>query len=231
MCCRSVGLLLQISLPCVLFTEGPSELCLKGGTNAEMAPQIDYTIKVSAFRDSVSTSPSTTTLSTASSFVFILSIFVAFIYYFVFIAFFVYHFIFFVFIFFLLLCHLYLLFPLLFLLCLLNVFLVEVYDHSLLLNLLLTLLNLFSWTGKYDIKGNKMFLTLMLMFNTLLFIIICKKKKSLEFRKIKYHDFCSVACPYFYVVAMYLCIICHKYNLLIIAVSMEKNCTGVQTHC
>ncbi|KAI5101154.1 RNA 3'-terminal phosphate cyclase, partial [Silurus meridionalis] len=42
----SVGLLLQISLPCALFTGGPSELCLKGGTNAEMAPQIDYTLKV-----------------------------------------------------------------------------------------------------------------------------------------------------------------------------------------
>lgn len=42
----SVGLLMQISLPCALFAQGPSELCLKGGTNAEMAPQIDYTIKV-----------------------------------------------------------------------------------------------------------------------------------------------------------------------------------------
>ncbi|TRY94409.1 hypothetical protein DNTS_027947 [Danionella cerebrum] len=42
----SVGLLMQISLPCTLFAQGPSELCLKGGTNAEMAPQIDYTMKV-----------------------------------------------------------------------------------------------------------------------------------------------------------------------------------------
>ncbi|XP_028857660.1 RNA 3'-terminal phosphate cyclase isoform X1 [Denticeps clupeoides] len=42
----SVSLLLQVSLPCALFAEGPSELCLKGGTNAEMAPQIDYTLKV-----------------------------------------------------------------------------------------------------------------------------------------------------------------------------------------
>lgn len=49
MFCRSVGLLLQVSLPCALFAEGPSELCLKGGTNAEMAPQIDYTIKVFFF--------------------------------------------------------------------------------------------------------------------------------------------------------------------------------------
>uniref|UniRef100_A0AAZ3QNQ9 RNA 3'-terminal phosphate cyclase n=1 Tax=Oncorhynchus tshawytscha TaxID=74940 RepID=A0AAZ3QNQ9_ONCTS len=42
----SVGLLLQVSLPCALYADGPSELCLKGGTNADMAPQIDYTIKV-----------------------------------------------------------------------------------------------------------------------------------------------------------------------------------------
>ncbi|KAL4593307.1 RNA 3'-terminal phosphate cyclase-like [Arapaima gigas] len=42
----SVGLLLQVSLPCALFADAPSELCLKGGTNAEMAPQIDYTLKV-----------------------------------------------------------------------------------------------------------------------------------------------------------------------------------------
>ncbi|XP_036377742.1 RNA 3'-terminal phosphate cyclase [Megalops cyprinoides] len=42
----SVGLLMQVSLPCALFSDGPSELCLKGGTNAEMAPQIDYTMKV-----------------------------------------------------------------------------------------------------------------------------------------------------------------------------------------
>ncbi|KAJ8277759.1 hypothetical protein GJAV_G00079560 [Gymnothorax javanicus] len=44
--CGSVGLLEWVSLPCALFADGPSELCLKGGTNAEMAPQIDYTIKV-----------------------------------------------------------------------------------------------------------------------------------------------------------------------------------------
>ncbi|XP_012697423.1 RNA 3'-terminal phosphate cyclase [Clupea harengus] len=42
----SVTLLMQVSLPCALFAKGPSELCLKGGTNAEMAPQIDYTLKV-----------------------------------------------------------------------------------------------------------------------------------------------------------------------------------------
>ncbi|XP_068096092.1 RNA 3'-terminal phosphate cyclase isoform X1 [Hyperolius riggenbachi] len=42
----SVCLLLQVSLPCVLFAESPSELIFKGGTNAEMAPQIDYTTMV-----------------------------------------------------------------------------------------------------------------------------------------------------------------------------------------
>lgn len=33
-------------MPCVLFAASPSELHFKGGTNAEMAPQIDYTIMV-----------------------------------------------------------------------------------------------------------------------------------------------------------------------------------------
>ncbi|XP_053179082.1 RNA 3'-terminal phosphate cyclase [Scomber japonicus] len=42
----SVCLLLQVSLPCALFADASSQFCLKGGTNAEMAPQIDYTIKV-----------------------------------------------------------------------------------------------------------------------------------------------------------------------------------------
>ncbi|XP_034076588.1 RNA 3'-terminal phosphate cyclase [Gymnodraco acuticeps] len=42
----SVCLLLQASLPCAVFADGPSQLVLKGGTNAEMAPQIDYTVKV-----------------------------------------------------------------------------------------------------------------------------------------------------------------------------------------
>lgn len=38
----SVCLLMQVSMPCVLFASSPSELRLKGGTNAEMAPQIDH---------------------------------------------------------------------------------------------------------------------------------------------------------------------------------------------
>ncbi|KAM9358211.1 RNA 3'-terminal phosphate cyclase isoform 2-T2 [Symphorus nematophorus] len=42
----SVCLLLQVALPCALFADSSSQLCLKGGTNAEMAPQIDYTLKV-----------------------------------------------------------------------------------------------------------------------------------------------------------------------------------------
>lgn len=43
---RSVCLLMQVAMPCVLFAASPSELHLKGGTNAEMAPQIDYTVMV-----------------------------------------------------------------------------------------------------------------------------------------------------------------------------------------
>ncbi|XP_069794106.1 RNA 3'-terminal phosphate cyclase [Narcine bancroftii] len=42
----SVCLLMQVSIPCVLFAAAPSELILRGGTNAEMAPQIDYTLQV-----------------------------------------------------------------------------------------------------------------------------------------------------------------------------------------
>ncbi|KAM4641364.1 RNA 3'-terminal phosphate cyclase isoform 1-T2 [Discoglossus pictus] len=42
----SVCLLLQVSLPCALFADSPSVLVLRGGTNAEMAPQIDYTTMV-----------------------------------------------------------------------------------------------------------------------------------------------------------------------------------------
>lgn len=40
---------MQVSMPCALFAACPSELRLKGGTNAEMAPQIDYTAMVRAF--------------------------------------------------------------------------------------------------------------------------------------------------------------------------------------
>lgn len=46
LCVRSVCLLLQVALPCALFADSSSQLSLKGGTNAEMAPQIDYTVKV-----------------------------------------------------------------------------------------------------------------------------------------------------------------------------------------
>ncbi|KAJ0032839.1 hypothetical protein NQD34_002920 [Periophthalmus magnuspinnatus] len=31
---------------CALFSESNTQLCLRGGTNAEMAPQIDYTVKI-----------------------------------------------------------------------------------------------------------------------------------------------------------------------------------------
>lgn len=39
-------LLIQTSLPCLLFAPGRSTLVLTGGTNAEMAPQVDYTTMV-----------------------------------------------------------------------------------------------------------------------------------------------------------------------------------------
>ncbi|XP_072024002.1 RNA 3'-terminal phosphate cyclase-like [Amphiura filiformis] len=42
----SLGLLIQVSLPCLLYAPGPSQMTLKGGTNAEFAPQIDYTTTV-----------------------------------------------------------------------------------------------------------------------------------------------------------------------------------------
>ncbi|XP_039278151.1 RNA 3'-terminal phosphate cyclase [Nilaparvata lugens] len=38
--------MLQVALPCALFSSGRTVLHLKGGTNADMAPQIDYTINV-----------------------------------------------------------------------------------------------------------------------------------------------------------------------------------------
>ena len=48
--CRSVCLLLQASLPCLLFASRPSTVVLKGATNADMAPPIDFTLKVKACR-------------------------------------------------------------------------------------------------------------------------------------------------------------------------------------
>ncbi|XP_077390292.1 RNA 3'-terminal phosphate cyclase isoform X3 [Festucalex cinctus] len=42
----SVCLLLQVALPCALYADADTNLSLRGGTNAEMAPQIDYALKV-----------------------------------------------------------------------------------------------------------------------------------------------------------------------------------------
>ncbi|KAG5874476.1 hypothetical protein JTB14_009199 [Gonioctena quinquepunctata] len=42
----SISLLLQVALPCTLFAKTPTTLTLRGGTNAEMAPQVDYTTEV-----------------------------------------------------------------------------------------------------------------------------------------------------------------------------------------
>ncbi|CAG9563725.1 unnamed protein product [Danaus chrysippus] len=38
----SISLLIQVALPVALFADGPTTMDLKGGTNADMAPQIDY---------------------------------------------------------------------------------------------------------------------------------------------------------------------------------------------
>ncbi|KAK3855713.1 hypothetical protein Pcinc_029519 [Petrolisthes cinctipes] len=48
----SVTLLVQSVLPCALFADSPSSYILRGGTNAEFAPQADYTIEV--FRHNMS---------------------------------------------------------------------------------------------------------------------------------------------------------------------------------
>ncbi|GAB6031645.1 hypothetical protein CHUAL_009405 [Chamberlinius hualienensis] len=42
----SVALLIQVALPCLLFADGESSLLLKGGTDADFAPPIDYTLNV-----------------------------------------------------------------------------------------------------------------------------------------------------------------------------------------
>lgn len=42
----SVSLLIQAALPCAAFASSPTRLILRGGTNADMAPQVDYTIHV-----------------------------------------------------------------------------------------------------------------------------------------------------------------------------------------
>eukprot|EP00912_Choanoflagellata_sp_UC4_P002113 UC4_evm10s1341 len=38
----SICLLAQVALPCCLFSQTPCSLILRGGTNADMAPQVDY---------------------------------------------------------------------------------------------------------------------------------------------------------------------------------------------
>ena len=39
---------MQLALPCLLYAPETCKLILKGGTNAEMAPPIDYMTDVSA---------------------------------------------------------------------------------------------------------------------------------------------------------------------------------------
>ncbi|XP_049876981.1 RNA 3'-terminal phosphate cyclase isoform X2 [Pectinophora gossypiella] len=38
----SISLLIQVSLPCALLAPAPVSVSLRGGTNADMAPQVDY---------------------------------------------------------------------------------------------------------------------------------------------------------------------------------------------
>ncbi|CAL1276922.1 unnamed protein product [Larinioides sclopetarius] len=42
----SIMLLFQVSFPCAVFADKPTEFCFRGGTNADMAPQIDETLMV-----------------------------------------------------------------------------------------------------------------------------------------------------------------------------------------
>lgn len=42
----SISLLLQVAIPCLLFADSESKLKLQGGTNTEMAPQIEYITEV-----------------------------------------------------------------------------------------------------------------------------------------------------------------------------------------
>lgn len=42
----SISLLMQVAIPCLLFADKESKLKLFGGTNAEMAPQIEYITEV-----------------------------------------------------------------------------------------------------------------------------------------------------------------------------------------
>jgi len=37
---------MQAALPCFLMGDGPGKIALRGGTNADMAPPIDYTVMV-----------------------------------------------------------------------------------------------------------------------------------------------------------------------------------------
>ncbi len=43
---RSVGLLIQVALPCFIFSPGACRAVLKGGTDAEFAPPMDYLTEV-----------------------------------------------------------------------------------------------------------------------------------------------------------------------------------------
>ena len=44
--CRSISLLMQISIPCLCFADKASVVIYKGGTNVDMAPPVDFYIQV-----------------------------------------------------------------------------------------------------------------------------------------------------------------------------------------
>ena len=43
---RSICLLIQAALPCLMFAPAATGVVMRGGTNADKAPPIDYLLKV-----------------------------------------------------------------------------------------------------------------------------------------------------------------------------------------
>ena len=60
---RSICLMLQAALPCLLFAPETSRLVLRGGTNADMAPPIDYVVQVGCLHPILLESPLNVALS------------------------------------------------------------------------------------------------------------------------------------------------------------------------
>jgi len=43
---RSISLMIQAVLPCLLFSKKATKIVMKGGTNVDFSPPIDYLLKV-----------------------------------------------------------------------------------------------------------------------------------------------------------------------------------------